>query len=97
MIATFHRDDRGGANETNFEVLMIVVRGKTYSTTMDAAAELGVSTKTMRQYILKGIIPQPPEIQYGVRTLRHFPPEYMDVVRKRLDSYRQERRQEQAD
>ena len=53
---------------------MIVVRGKTYTTTMDAAMELGVSTKTIRQYILRGIIPPPPEITYGVRTLRHFPP-----------------------
>lgn len=73
------------------EVLMIVVRGKTYSTTMDAAMELGVSTKTIRQYILKGIIPPPPEIRYGVRTLKHFPPEYMILVRNRLEDYRADR------
>lgn len=76
---------------------MIVVRGKTYSTTMDAATELGVSTKTMRQYIIKGIIPPPPEIQYGVRTLRHFPPEYMAQVRKSLDNYRHDKRNETAE
>ncbi len=70
---------------------MIVVRGKTYYTTMDAAMELGVSTKTIRQYILKGIIPPPPEIGYGVRTLRHFPPEYMSLVRNRLENYRIDR------
>lgn len=97
MVATAIREDGGFRNHTKYEVLMIVVRGKTYSTTMDAAAELGVSTKTMRQYILKGIIPPPPEIQYGVRTLRHFPPEYMNMVRKSLDDYRQDKRNEQAD
>lgn len=53
---------------------MIVTQGQTYFTTKDAAAELGVSTKTIREYIQKGIIPQPPEINFGVRTVKHFPP-----------------------
>lgn len=67
---------------------MIVVKGKTYLTTMDAALELGVSTKTVRTYIRKGIIPQPPTIKYGIRTLKHFPPEYIKRAKKYLEDCR---------
>ena len=74
---------------------MIVVRGKTYTTTMDAAMELGVSTKTIRQYINRGIIPPPPEIRYGVRMLKHFPPEYMQLVQNSLEDYRNDKYRQQ--
>lgn len=67
---------------------MIIVKGKTYFTVVDAAERLGVSAKTIRDYIHKGIIPEPPEVKYGVRILKHFPPEYMDVAKLHLDNYR---------
>ncbi|MBM4272113.1 MAG: MerR family DNA-binding transcriptional regulator [Deltaproteobacteria bacterium] len=67
---------------------MIIVKGKTYYTIVDASERLGVSAKTIRQYIHKGIIPEPPEIKYGVRILKHFPLEYIDLARNHLDSYR---------
>lgn len=67
---------------------MIVVKGQTYYTTVDAAAELGVSTKTIREYIHKGIIAPPPEIRYGVRVVKHFPREYMESAKERLENYR---------
>ncbi|MEN6319908.1 MAG: MerR family DNA-binding transcriptional regulator [Syntrophaceae bacterium] len=67
---------------------MIMVKGKTYFTIVDAAERLGVSAKTIRDYIQKGIIPEPPEFKYGVRILKHFPLEYMDSAKLHLDNYR---------
>jgi hypothetical protein len=67
---------------------MIIISGQTYSTIIDAAGELGVSAKTIREYIAKRIIPEPPVIQFGIRTVKHFPPEYMDEARKNLQTYR---------
>ena len=67
---------------------MIIVKGKTYYTIVDASERLGVSAKTIRDYIDKGIIPEPPEIKYGVRILKHFPVEYMDLAKLHLDNYR---------
>lgn len=67
---------------------MIIIRGEPYATTVDAALELGVSTKTLIQYIHKGIIPPPPEISYGVRVLKHFSSDYMQLAKERLATYR---------
>jgi len=67
---------------------MIIVEGKTYYTTADAAKVLGVSAKTIRSYIEKGIIPEPPEIQSGLRTFKHFPQDYMREAKKILETYR---------
>lgn len=68
---------------------MIIIRGQSYCTAIDAALELGVSTKTLRQYISRGIISPPPEMDYGVRVLKHFPPDYMQMVKKELTVYRE--------
>lgn len=67
---------------------MIMINGHTYFTIVDAAGKIGVSAKTIRAYIAKGIIPDPPVIQFGIRTVKHFPTEYMDVARRRLERYR---------
>jgi len=67
---------------------MIIVKGKTHCTIVDAAEQLGVSPKTIRDYIHKGIIPEPPEIKYGLRILKHFPLEYMDLAKHHLENYR---------
>jgi hypothetical protein len=67
---------------------MIIFNGHTYFTIIDAAGELGVSAKTIRQYIAKEIIPEPPVIQFGVRMVKHFPATYMDIAKKRLQRYR---------
>lgn len=66
---------------------MIVVGGRTYYTIADAALKLGVSAKTVRDYIAKGIIPDPPTVKYGIRKIRHFPPEYMVKARGMLKEY----------
>jgi DNA-binding transcriptional MerR regulator len=67
---------------------MIIVKGKTHYTIVDAAERLGVSAKTIRDYIHRGIIPEPPEIKYGVRILNHFPIDYIDLAKVHLDNYR---------
>jgi len=66
---------------------MIIVGGRTYYTTVDAATNLGVSAKTVRSYIDKGVIPAPPTVTYGVRIIRHFPPEYIAMAKKMLEKY----------
>jgi hypothetical protein len=67
---------------------MIIVKGKTYNTIADAAENLGVSAKTIRDYIDKGIIPEPPKIMYGVRVLKHFPLDYINSAKSHLEKYR---------
>jgi DNA-binding transcriptional MerR regulator len=67
---------------------MIILKGKTHYTIVDAAERLGVSAKTIRDYIHRGIIPEPPEIKYGVRILKHFPIDYIDLAKVHLDNYR---------
>jgi DNA-binding transcriptional MerR regulator len=67
---------------------MIIVKGKTHYTIVDAAERLGVSAKTIRDYIHRGIIPEPPEIKYGVRILKHFPLDYINLAKVHLDDYR---------
>lgn len=66
---------------------MIIFNGQTYFTIIDAAAELGVSAKTIRQYITKRIIPEPPVIQFGIRQVKHFPKVYVDLAKERLKHY----------
>ncbi|MBW2630466.1 MAG: MerR family transcriptional regulator [Deltaproteobacteria bacterium] len=67
---------------------MIIIKGKTYYTISDAAKTFGVSAKTIRSYIGRDIIPQPPEVRYGLRLLRHFPLDYMEKAKKLLEEYR---------
>jgi len=72
---------------------MIRQNGKDYLTISDAAKELGVAPKTVREYIAKGIIPQPPQIDYGIRTMLHFPPDFMRRAKSSLEKHRKDRAQ----
>jgi hypothetical protein len=67
---------------------MIIISGQTYSTIIDAAKEFEVSAKTVRHYISNKIIPEPPVIQFGNRTVMHFPKDYMVAAKKKLRQYR---------
>ena len=67
---------------------MIILKGKSYYTIVDASERLGVSAKTIREYIRRGIIPEPPEIKYGVRILKYFPIEYIELAKIHLENYR---------
>jgi len=66
---------------------MIIVDGRKYSTIVDAAVKLGVSAKTVRSYIVKGVVSAPPTVNYGVRMIRHFPPEYIARAKRMLEKY----------
>jgi hypothetical protein len=70
---------------------MIIIGGQTYSTIIDAAKSFEVSAKTVRHYIASKIIPEPPVIQFGNRTVMHFPADYMAAAKKKLHQYRTER------
>jgi hypothetical protein len=72
---------------------VIETRGQRYETLADAAIIFGVSTKTVRSWIRKGIIDEPPSVEYGVRTIAIFPPEYMARADRQLAAYRQQARQ----
>jgi hypothetical protein len=68
-----------------WRINMIVVGGQTYYTIVDAAAKFGVSAKTVRSYIDKGVIPTPPTVKYGMRVIKHFPSEYIARARRMFE------------
>jgi len=70
---------------------MVIINGQSFNTVVDAAGALGVSAKTIGDYIRKGIIPPPPQIHYGVRVLRHYPRAYLRQAKKILAGYRKDR------
>ena len=68
---------------------MILKDGKTYRTIAEAAKELGgASAKTVREWISKRIIDEPPVFEHGIRTIAYFPPEYIVRAKERLREYR---------
>lgn len=60
---------------------------KGHPTTADAARAFDVSPKTVRAWIAKGIIEEPPTILNGTRRVRIFPPEYMKRARQQLQAH----------
>lgn len=72
---------------------VITVSGVAYPTIADAAMELQVSTRTVRDYIAKGLIPDPPTVVYGLRTIAVFPADYIEAAKTNLNSHRSQRRQ----
>ncbi len=75
---------------------MITKDGKRYPTIADAAEELGVSSKTVREWIERGIIPGPPHVEWGIREVLHFPPNYMEKAKAQLDRYRTQKTAEKS-
>jgi DNA-binding transcriptional MerR regulator len=71
---------------------MIRIDGRSYSTIADAAKEFRVSQKTVRGWIDRGIIEAPPTVEYGLRTIQFFPPEYIELAHQRLKQYREKAR-----
>ncbi len=68
---------------------MILKDGKTYPTIAEAAKALGgVSAKTVREWIDKKILDEPPAFEHGVRTIAYFPPDYLAKAKERLREYR---------
>ncbi len=67
---------------------MILKDGKTYKTIAEAAKDLGVSAKTVREWISKEIIEEPPVLEHGIRTIAYFPPRYIARAKERIREYR---------
>jgi DNA-binding transcriptional MerR regulator len=68
---------------------MILKDGKAYETIVEAAKQLGgVSTKTVREWIRKRIIDEPPKLEHGIRTMAYFPPKYIKRAKERLRDHR---------
>jgi hypothetical protein len=69
---------------------VIEVHGQSYETLVDAAAAFGVSTKTVRRWIRRGIVDEPPTVVYGLRTIAVFPDEYMARAGEQLAAHRRQ-------
>jgi hypothetical protein len=82
---------RGALPFKNMGMDMIITKGKAYYAIIDASARMGVSTQTIKDYIRKEIIPQPPIIKYGLRKLQYFSTKYTNLAQHRLINYRQMR------
>ena len=70
---------------------MIKVNGKNYKTIGDAAKAFHVSAKTFHEWIQKKIVDRPPEVEYGVRIIMHFPPTYMKKAKSQVEKYRSQK------
>ncbi len=67
---------------------MIKINDTHYLTISDAAARFGVRTKTIGDWIEKGIILQPPTVDHGLRSIRIFPEDYLADAAIRLQAHR---------
>lgn len=68
------------------------INGQRYPTVSDAASELGVTVKTVREWVNTGLIPAPPTVSRGTQEIDYFPPEYISDARRILELRRKERR-----
>jgi hypothetical protein len=75
---------------------MIRRDGRDYPTLAEAASELGVSAKTVRDWINRGVLPPPPEFEYGLRFVAYFPPEYLQMARETISAQRTEAREQRS-
>ena len=71
----------------NFLLTMITINGKNHPTITDAAKEFGVAAKTVRDWIEKGVIPAPPVVQFGIRSVQVFPADYMKIAQRKRAEY----------
>jgi DNA-binding transcriptional MerR regulator len=71
---------------------MLKIEGSDYKTIADVAKEeFGVSVKTLRQWIDKGIIPTPPKKEYGTRDIEIFTDEYLERAKLAKDVYKKKK------
>lgn len=71
---------------------MMKIDGIEYRTIADAAAWFGVSVKTIRQWIEKGIIPKPPKKEYGTRDIEVFTDEYLKEAERSKAAYKEKKK-----
>jgi hypothetical protein len=76
---------------------MIRIDGKDFPTIAEAASIFKVSEKTVRGWIDKRIISEPPQIDHGARTIAYFPLDYMERAKAELTEYRRRKQQDRKD
>jgi len=68
------------------------INGKEHRTISEAAPLLGVSVKTIRQWIEKNIIPKPQKVEYGTRDIEVFPDEYIEEAKRAKAAYKEKKK-----
>jgi hypothetical protein len=62
-----------------------------YKTAADTARELGITTKTLnnwiRRWMADGLISKPPTFRYGLRAVRHFPSDYLKKIEQLREAH----------
>ena len=74
--------------------MAVIVNGVSHPSIADASDFFNVSTRTIREWIEKGIIPHPPTIDYGTRELQVFTDEYLRSAVVARKEYRQKKKSE---
>jgi len=70
---------------------MITIGGEQHRTIADAARDWSVSTKTVRDWIERTVIPKPPKVRHGLRTIQVFPANYMAKAVKAVEDWNRRR------
>lgn len=72
------------------------IGGRSYPSISDLATATQLSTKTLKSYIDKGILPAPTKLTHGMREFSVFPNEYIEdavrIIKDLARSRRTERR-----
>lgn len=69
--------------------MMIQKNGQIYNTISDVARqEFGVAPKTLQDWINRGLIAPPPKVEYGVRLISYYPPDYIEQAKDKIREYR---------
>ena len=76
--------------------MAVIVNGVPHPSIADASRFFNVSTRTIKQWIEKGIIPQPPTIDYGTRELQTFTDEYLRSAVVARKAYMQKKKSEKT-
>ncbi len=67
------------------------IDGKTYLTLDEAAHRLGVSSRTVKNWLNRSVVPKPPRASQGLRTFFCFTDEWLAEARRAIEAYRRQR------
>jgi hypothetical protein len=68
------------------------IDGKTYHTLDETARKMRVSSRTLKNYINRGIVSEPAEISQGLRTFFAFTDKWISAAREEVEKHRTTRR-----
>lgn len=77
--------------------MSIKIDGVAHNTIKDAAEHLKVKTKTIKRWIVKGIIPEPSEVPYGKGAIKVFDEAYLKEAEKSSKAYWKKKRKERKE